>query len=143
MQGELIAVGVEHHRAVAVRADGVHAFEYLAAVRLDLLDGVLNATVCVQVDQDAAATGLPVSADRLDQAAAVARAVIDHRELEVVEALLSHRHAEHRRVNGRRPIQFGDRDVEPDGSVGFFVGFAYERVMGRAENEEVPARAAR
>src|SRR5258706_8027740 len=109
VQCDAVAFAVVDHGAAAVRADRVHRLHDLAAVALDLVDGVADPAIDVHVDEDAAARdncrGLP------DEAPAVAILVVEHTELHRIEFFLVHPDGQYRRVERSRAIEIGHRDV--------------------------------
>src|SRR6266850_2262920 len=123
MQPDAIAFAVEHDGAEAVRPYAFYRLQDAATKLFYLAHGVADAAVDVHVDEDAdRAHFLAVR----DQAAAVdIGAVLEHRELEVVELLLRHLDAEHRSVEPARALEVGHRQIEPYNAIGAGVHIAH------------------
>ena len=111
MQRDPIPLTVQDYGAKAVLTDGMNGLDDLAAVFRGFDDGILDPTVDVHIQEDSrSSTDFGFVGD---EAAAVARVVIEHGKFEVVELRLVHGNAEGCGVERGRPIEIRHRDVEP------------------------------
>ena len=103
-------------------ADRLQWLDDAATMFFRLREGVPNAAIGIQVEQDTLLGDLI----RIDhQTAPIAILMVEHAERGLPERFFRHTDPEHGRVKPLRPIQIGDRNVEPDATIVLVIPVAH------------------
>ena len=123
MERESISLTINDDGSTTMRADRVHVLANRSPMSHDLIDGMANPTIHVQVDEY---SGIGADFVRLDhEAPAIAAVVMKHGEAKLLKRLLMHWKSRHGRVKLASSIEIDDGNVGPDKTIPSDVAFAH------------------